>query len=280
MIFYKYPFEQYAISLDFSADLGAGNSIAGISSIAAVNDITRLDSTSQIVAASPAPAISGTGVTLTVMGGQPGERHTLSVRVVSSIGEDYEGKATLRILRRGYTTVDDVAGLFPTFKRGTPQQNPPDELIQTFIGDCASEIDSVLLRRFNESISQPPYSGNLVAWLAALPLPIEAANILEKINRFGAAVQLAGVLASYGVSGVAKLATQIEATYVEHFGYLNARGKDGKPMPAGPYDHLFDSQARTESPRPLFGGIGGAETDHSTPEDRGEDRAFGRNQEF
>ena len=47
----------------------------------------------------------------------------------------------------GYTTIANVAGMFPTFARGTAQQKPADTLIQTYIDDVAAEINAVLVRR-------------------------------------------------------------------------------------------------------------------------------------
>ena len=98
MTIYKAPFEQFAVSLDFASDIGAGNSIAGITGVTATRDLTRLDSTEEVIASNPAPAISGTGVVFTVMGGVVGERHTIAVQIVSSIGEQYQGDVTLEIV--------------------------------------------------------------------------------------------------------------------------------------------------------------------------------------
>ena len=108
MTIYKAPFEQFAVSLDFSADVGPGNSIASITSVTATSNLTGLDSTDDVIAVTPAPAIgsSGTAVTFTVAGqvtdgasgGVVGERHTISVQIVSSIGEKYQGDVTLEIV--------------------------------------------------------------------------------------------------------------------------------------------------------------------------------------
>jgi hypothetical protein len=97
MTIYKYPFEQFAISLDFAADLGSGGGIASIAGVTAVNDLTKADSTEEVIAAEPSPGISGTAVTLTVMGGVAGETHTIAVQIVSAVGEQYQGEITLRV---------------------------------------------------------------------------------------------------------------------------------------------------------------------------------------
>ena len=98
MTIYKYPFEQFAIEIDFSADIGSGNGIASITAVTASNDLTHQDSTAEVTAATPAAAILGTAVELTVMGGVAGEQHTITVQIVSSIGEKYQGEITLRIV--------------------------------------------------------------------------------------------------------------------------------------------------------------------------------------
>jgi hypothetical protein len=71
----------------------------------------------------------------------------------------------------GYTTISNVAGMFPTFVRGTSQQKPADTLIQRYVDDVAAEINAVLDRRFSELIlsygAAPP--ANFQAFLAALP---------------------------------------------------------------------------------------------------------------
>ncbi len=66
-----------------------------------------------------------------------------------------------------YTTIPNVAGMFPTFVRGGTAQKPADTLIQQFIDDVAGEIDAVLNRRFATVIAQ---AGSFSAWLASLPV--------------------------------------------------------------------------------------------------------------
>jgi hypothetical protein len=66
-----------------------------------------------------------------------------------------------------YTTVSNVAGMFPTFVRGTVQQKPPDALIQQYVDDVAGDIDAALLRRFAEAIQQNG-GGSFSNFLSAL----------------------------------------------------------------------------------------------------------------
>ena len=90
MTVYKYPFEQFAISIDFAGQLGNGGGIASVSGVTAVNDLSKANSTSEVIMAEPAPAISGTEVTFTITGGVPGETHTISTQIVSTAGARYQ----------------------------------------------------------------------------------------------------------------------------------------------------------------------------------------------
>lgn len=68
-----------------------------------------------------------------------------------------------------YTTLSNVAGMFPNFVRGGTTQKPADTLIQQFIDDVAGEIDAVLNRRFATVISQ---AASFSAWLTSLPVGV------------------------------------------------------------------------------------------------------------
>jgi hypothetical protein len=171
-----------------------------------------------------------------------------------------------------YTTVDQVAGMFPTFKRGTVQQNPPDSLIQQYIDDAAGDIDAVLSRRFGEAIGE---YASFTGFVAALST--DALNVLEKLNRYGAAAQLGETLSSFGVAAARDLQKDFNERYQELLRQLNARDKDDRPTTAGLFDHLFDSQARSETPRASFGGIaGGDQPPDQTPADTGSSQVFGK----
>ena len=121
--------------------------------------------------------------------------------------------------------------MFPTFKRGIAQQNPPDALIQQYIDDVASEINAVIDRRFAEAIAGPPAYDDVGDFVASLG--IDGQNICEKINRYGAAAQLGETLATFGVAGARDMAKSFEAAYLEMLDDLDARDKNGKPMTAG-----------------------------------------------
>jgi len=100
MTIYKTPFEQFAVSVDFTAELGPGNTISSIAAVTALSNLTGLNSTAEVVAATPVPSIStsGTAVSFEVCGGVIGETHTVSVQIVSSIAEKHQRDAALRIV--------------------------------------------------------------------------------------------------------------------------------------------------------------------------------------
>jgi hypothetical protein len=70
----------------------------------------------------------------------------------------------------GFTTVSNVAALYPSFKRGVPNQQPPDTFIQQFIDDTGDMLIAILERRFNQAIAQLSDLG-VNPWLAYLGLP-------------------------------------------------------------------------------------------------------------
>jgi hypothetical protein len=186
-----------------------------------------------------------------------------------------KSKIKKRKPKMSYTTVPNVAGMFPTFKRGITQQNPPDSLIQQYIDDVASEMNAVIDRRFAEAIAGPPAYDDVADFVTSIG--IDGQNICEKINRMGAAAQLGETLASFGVAGARDLAKSYAAIYEEMFNGLDARDANGKPLAAGPYDHLFDPQARTETPRPGLEGVaGGDQPKNQTAGDIGLSNVFGK----
>ncbi len=69
-----------------------------------------------------------------------------------------------------FTTIENVAALYPTFRRGIPNQQPPDSFIQQFIDDIADVIIAVLERRFNQAITGVS-TVSISPWLLSLGLP-------------------------------------------------------------------------------------------------------------
>lgn len=92
----KTPFEQFAYALDFSAKLENGETLA-TASVTAKTFLGGTDTTAEVIASNPAPAISGTTVVFTVTGGQVGEKHLIEVEVTTSAGSKYEGGVHLEI---------------------------------------------------------------------------------------------------------------------------------------------------------------------------------------
>jgi hypothetical protein len=152
-----------------------------------------------------------------------------------------------------YTTIDHVAGMFPTFTRNGPK-GPADTLIQTFISDVAAEIDAILQRRFQEAYS----SLGFTSWQAAFGT--SQLSVLEKMNRYGACAQLADVFETAGIGAAARVAKGFEDSFQEMCNKLNARDPEGKPLSqGGDYDYLFDPNAKVETPRPQLGGVAGGD---------------------
>ena len=170
----------------------------------------------------------------------------------------------------GYTTVANVAGMFPTFVRGTAQQKPADALIQTYIDDAAAEINAVLVRRGFVS------TGLTAAQIQALLSP-DAADICEMINRYGAAAQLGQTLATFGVLSAGTLSKTFADNYQRLKNDLDARDPQGRPLASGPYDKYFDPLARTETAQPALKAIsGGDQPEGQTPADTGSSQVFGK----
>ena len=152
-----------------------------------------------------------------------------------------------------YTTITQVAGMFPTFTRNGAK-GPSDTLIQNYIDDVAGELDAILQRRFQEAYS----SLGFTAWQGTFST--DQLNLLEKINRYGACAQLAEVFETSGIAAAARVAKSFEDEFHTLCNKLNARDADGKPLAqGGDYDYLFDPLAKVETPRPQLGGVAGGD---------------------
>lgn len=177
-----------------------------------------------------------------------------------------------------YTTITNVAGMFPTFARGTAQQKPADTLIHVYIDDAAGDIDAILQRRYGEIVSES-YGSSFSAFQSALS--VDALNVLEKINRYGAAAQLGETLATFGVAAAEHLAQDFKDEYTRLLAELNATNSKSETAPGGLYDHLFDPRSATPSPRPAFEGIaGGDQPKGQTPGEAGMSNFFGKFQKL
>ncbi len=92
----KMPLEIENYSLDFSARLGAGETITLVS-VTSVNMATGASSTSEIVAVTPAATVSGTEVIFWYQGGVVGEEHIITVEVTTSLGRTLEETVDLAV---------------------------------------------------------------------------------------------------------------------------------------------------------------------------------------
>ncbi|MGH9355054.1 MAG: hypothetical protein ACRD10_02895, partial [Terriglobia bacterium] len=121
--------------------------------------------------------------------------------------------------------------------------------------------------------------GSFAAFVAAFS--VDATNVLEKINRYGAAAQLGSTLATFGVASAERMAKDFEGEYQELRSRLEALDQRGRPLASGLYDHLFDQAAAIASPRPGFQGIaGGDQPRGQTPGDAGMSNFFGKFQKL
>jgi hypothetical protein len=246
--FFKRAGEQFAVSLDFSNSLAVGDTIAGIVSVTAANRVTGVDATAALIG-SPAAAIAAslTAVVVVLMGGAAGANYTISITITSSLGETYVGEILLGIEGGGYSTLNAVAAMFPTFVRNGPK-GPADGLIQTFIDDVAAEINAALQRRFSEAIS---LTAGFSAWVDGFGQ--DQQDLLDKINRFGACGEMGTVFAATGQTLFAKLSTDYETKYQGLLRELDGRDEKGNlKQDGGRYDKLFDPSARSISPRSVF----------------------------
>ncbi len=166
----------------------------------------------------------------------------------------------------GYTTVDNIAAMFPGFARNAAG-SVQDTTIQLYVDGIAGDIDAVLQRRFSESITT---AGSYAAWQAALQPG--ALNVLERINRAGGAGQMADALEVSQSPGFAVIAKNLGKDYDDLIAELNAETPTGKPKPGGGrYDALFDSLSAHPTARPLLGGYPGTGI---SPDGVSEDFAF------
>jgi hypothetical protein len=105
-----------------------------------------------------------------------------------------------------------------------------------------------------------------------MELTPDQANFLRALNRDGAIADLGDALQG-NVSlqpGESSQADQRRKSFERQIAEIKQ----------GLYDKFFSQLARTVEIEPTLGGIAGGETDRSTAFDRGEDKAFSKNQTF
>jgi hypothetical protein len=156
-----------------------------------------------------------------------------------------------------YCTVDDVCTAFPRFVRNAPN-SIQDPQIQDWIDDRKARVRTAFFARNIDP--------------DAMTLTTDQANFLRALNRDGAIADLGDALqgnialqpGEYSLAGARRKSFELQI----------------KEIKEGLYDKIFSAIARTVEIEPLLGGIAGGETDHSTAFDRGEDKAFSKNQTF
>jgi hypothetical protein len=156
-----------------------------------------------------------------------------------------------------YCTVDDVCTAFPRFVRNVAN-SVQDAQIQDWIDDRKARIRSALYARAIDP--------------DAMELTPDQANFLRALNRDGAIADLGDALQG-NVSlqpGESSQADQRRKSFERQIAEIKQ----------GLYDKFFSQLARTVEIEPTLGGIAGGETDRSTAFDRGEDKAFSKNQVF
>jgi hypothetical protein len=156
-----------------------------------------------------------------------------------------------------YCTVDDVCTAFPRFVRDVAG-SIQDSDIQGWIDDRKARIRSALYARAIDP--------------DAMELTPDQANFLRALNRDGAVADLGDALQG-NVSlqaGEYSQATERRKSFERQIAEIKQ----------GLYDKFFSQLARTVEIEPTLGGTAGGETDRSTAFDRGEDKAFSKNQVF
>jgi hypothetical protein len=156
-----------------------------------------------------------------------------------------------------YCTVDDVCSAFPRFVRNAPN-SIQDAQIQAWIDDRKARIRSAFYARAIDPDS--------------MTLTTDQANFLRALNRDGAIADLGDAL--QGTVALQPGEYSLSAARRKSFEGQIREVKDGL------YDKIFAAIARTVEIEPLLGGVAGGDTDRSTAFDRGEDKAFSKNQKF
>jgi|SRR5208337_1611514 len=156
-----------------------------------------------------------------------------------------------------YCTVDDVCTAFPRFVRNSAG-SIQDTQIQDWIDDRKARVRSALYARAIDPDE--------------MELTPDQANFLRALNRDGAVADLGDALQG-------NVALQ-PGEYSQGAERRKSFERQIAEIKQGLYDKFFSQLARTVEIEPTLGGTAGGETDRSTASDRGEDKAFSKNQVF
>jgi len=157
----------------------------------------------------------------------------------------------------GYCTVNDVGSVLPAMLRNAAG-SVSDAQIQAWVDDGKARIRATLMQRGIDPDAATLPNG--------LPLSTDQSNWLRALNADYAASKLAAVLETVNTlqPGEVSVAGQIRKAYEAILADIRL----------GRYDAYFGQVSRLRS------SVGGAETDSSTPDDRGENRSFGKKQVY
>jgi len=95
----KQPWEEFDCSIDLAPDLAAGETLV-LDTFTAVNLANGADSTALVIAALPAPQISGTKLVFRVIDGTAGQEHKLTGKVHTSAGQKFKVDLVLFIVEQ------------------------------------------------------------------------------------------------------------------------------------------------------------------------------------
>lgn len=155
----------------------------------------------------------------------------------------------------GYCSVDDVCAEFPSFQRNVAG-DIQDTQIQSWINRAAAMIAAALVQRGFDPDSPPTALTTRQSDLLA------ELNAQAGVHKLGSVLQARVSLQTGDAAMMADRGTSIKQIL--------------KDIRAEAYDGIFGIESR------LVDGnaYAGADTDKSTPEERGENRAFGMTEEF
>jgi hypothetical protein len=95
----KQPYEALNWAHDFSPDCQPGVTLSLVS-VTATNLLTEANSTSAVIAANPAPTVSGQEVLFQIQDGADGDQHKIDIRVATSAAELLEADLLLFVQRQ------------------------------------------------------------------------------------------------------------------------------------------------------------------------------------
>ncbi len=93
----KQPSEELDCSIEFAADLAVGETLV-LDGVTAINIATGADSTSLVIATSPAPQISGTKLLWRTKDGLDTQQHKITAKVHTSAGQKFEVDIGLNVV--------------------------------------------------------------------------------------------------------------------------------------------------------------------------------------